>query len=561
MKKYLLSLACMALMSAQAQNIYEIERVSSNDLNGTARFVGMGGAMNALGADLSTMGGNPAAIGMYRRSDAALSFSVQSQQDAVRYGGQRPTQMSFDQAGAVYALRTSGKGLSFVNFGFNYQKSHNLKQYIGTPLLPLDGRTLTKQLSQQMYMSNPGHDDYMNYNSIISNGAENAGLIYPAFSPSGEYEGAVGYWPGESYAYERAHWGYVGEYDLNVSFNVDDRIYLGATVGIYSVRSRSNMYYEEYFDCSESVVKDMSYDISETQDLRGSGFDFKFGTIIRPIAESPFRFGLAVHTPRVLNLSQYKTLSYRTTEMVPFPIPLDPQTLKPYDSKNLATGDYDYRIITPWRVQFSAATTIGSWLALDAEYEAAMFKNSSIRYPSDNVDYYDVAPRTDKDYFVKDEVKACMRPQHTLRLGVEAHAGKVYGRLGYNLVTSAFKKDAFLNYSQPFSGDIETNRFGDVKWVDPEFRSSYNMTSTDYVNLGAVNRFSLGLGLHGKSFYADIAYVCQRQKADVYAFSDMSYGYDKKEEMFYLESTQNAQPAYTTNLVRHSVLFTLGFKF
>lgn len=69
------------------------------------------------------------------------------------------------------------------------------------------------------------------------------------------------------------------------------------------------------------------------------------------------------------------------------------------------------------------------------------------------------------------------------------------------------------------------------------------------------------MGWHGKSFYADLAYVCQRQKAELYAFSDMDYGYDEKAEMFYLKSTKNAQPAYTTNLVRHSVLFTLGFKF
>lgn len=559
MKKYLLSLACMALMSAQAQNIYEIERVSSNDLNGTARFVGMGGAMNALGADLSTMGGNPAAIGMYRRSDASLSFSVQNQQNAVRYGGQRPTQMSFDQAGAVYALRTSGQGLSFVNFGFNYQKSRNLKQYIGTPFLPLEGRTLTKQLAQQMYMANPGDDGYRNYNSIISNGAENAGLIEPVFDPDGEYQSDVLSWPGDSYGYDRAHWGYVSEYDLNVSFNMKDRFYFGATFGIYNVRSRSDLYYEEFF-VPTPEAPDMSYEIKETQDLRGSGFDFKIGTIIRPIEDSPFRFGLAVHTPRILNLSQYKTLRFRTSEMTPFPIPLDPETHNPYDG-NLSTGDYDYRIITPWRVQASVATTVGTWLALDAEYEAAMFNNSGISYPNNNVNYYNVGSRTDRDKFIKDEVKSCLRPQHTLRLGAEARINKFYARLGYNLVTSAFKKEAFLNYSQPLNGDIETNRFGDVTWVSPEFRSSYNMTSTDYVNLGAINRATLGLGWHGKSFYADLAYVCQRQKAELYAFSDMDYGYDEKAEMFYLKSTKNAQPAYTTNLVRHSVLFTLGFKF
>ena len=42
-------------LSAIAQETYENARISDNDLNGTARYVGMGGAMDALGADISTM--------------------------------------------------------------------------------------------------------------------------------------------------------------------------------------------------------------------------------------------------------------------------------------------------------------------------------------------------------------------------------------------------------------------------------------------------------------------------------------------------------------------------
>lgn len=41
-----------------AQETYEVAEVSTQDLNGTARYVGMGGAMEALGADLSTISTN-----------------------------------------------------------------------------------------------------------------------------------------------------------------------------------------------------------------------------------------------------------------------------------------------------------------------------------------------------------------------------------------------------------------------------------------------------------------------------------------------------------------------
>ena len=41
-----------------AQETYENARIMGEDLNGTARYVGMGGALEALGADISTIGTN-----------------------------------------------------------------------------------------------------------------------------------------------------------------------------------------------------------------------------------------------------------------------------------------------------------------------------------------------------------------------------------------------------------------------------------------------------------------------------------------------------------------------
>lgn len=72
-RKYLLLAALASAMTVSAQDVYEIENLTTSDLNGTARFVGMGGAMSALGADLSTMSSNPAGMALYRRSDVAVT--------------------------------------------------------------------------------------------------------------------------------------------------------------------------------------------------------------------------------------------------------------------------------------------------------------------------------------------------------------------------------------------------------------------------------------------------------------------------------------------------------
>lgn len=67
MKKISMIALLLGCMSAvMAQNQYDVVRYMDDDLNRTARFVGMGGAMSALGADISTIGTNPAGIGLFR---------------------------------------------------------------------------------------------------------------------------------------------------------------------------------------------------------------------------------------------------------------------------------------------------------------------------------------------------------------------------------------------------------------------------------------------------------------------------------------------------------------
>ena len=50
-RKYFLYAFALTVLPLQAQDIYKVEQFSGEDLNGTARGVGMGGAMNALGAE------------------------------------------------------------------------------------------------------------------------------------------------------------------------------------------------------------------------------------------------------------------------------------------------------------------------------------------------------------------------------------------------------------------------------------------------------------------------------------------------------------------------------
>ena len=64
-----IAVTCLVNDKAIAQNETDVLRFSQQIPIGTVRIIGLCGAYGALGADLSSISGNPAGIGMYRRSD------------------------------------------------------------------------------------------------------------------------------------------------------------------------------------------------------------------------------------------------------------------------------------------------------------------------------------------------------------------------------------------------------------------------------------------------------------------------------------------------------------
>ena len=67
---FALSAAAIVALTSYAQDTYLNQHITTtSDVIGSARYVGMGGAMGALGADLSSMTFNPAGMGLYRKND------------------------------------------------------------------------------------------------------------------------------------------------------------------------------------------------------------------------------------------------------------------------------------------------------------------------------------------------------------------------------------------------------------------------------------------------------------------------------------------------------------
>ena len=129
-KKYFM-LAALGLMAAPAlaQETYQDTKLAENQLTGTARYVGMGGAMEALGADISTISSNPAGIGLFHKGQISVSAGVIAQGGAdTKYSFDGMTMTldkakqshpTFDQMGIVWCP-SANRGKTYFNVGFNY---------------------------------------------------------------------------------------------------------------------------------------------------------------------------------------------------------------------------------------------------------------------------------------------------------------------------------------------------------------------------------------------------------------------------------------------------------
>ena len=556
MKKYvIIALACAISLGAGAQNVYDAATIAQNELNGTARFVGMGGAMGALGGDISTIGTNPAGIGIYRSSEAMVSFGYTSTGTESEYVGSvfetDKNRWSFDNVGAVISTKVGNlTPLRYVNFGFNYHKAKSfyrnmaMEGYMG--MADINGRQVP--LSQVRYMAQQATNNQY-YLSGVTGGEEwfDFGSDNIFDDADAGWLGALGYqgWltndgespyyylpvvPSEAYgSYYAQERGGVDQYDFNISFNINDRVYLGVTVGAYSVDYNKYSYYgESYKETGED------YGLESYKRIHGSGFNAKFGAIVRPFEYSSFRMGLAVHTPTYYNLTYTGGASLASRVLI-YDSETGQESMEKYVSDTYqalgADMEYNFQLQTPWLVNASLGYTIGTNVALGAEYEYEDYGNMKIK---------------DAGGFVKEdetnEVQLCLKAVHTLRLGAEWKVIPSFSlRAGYNY-SSALFDDLALKYLPDNS--IETD--------------------TDYANTKSLNTFTLGIGYRNSFFFADLAYKYQMQKADFYPFfnelsTEAAHEYVVNGDTY---DSQLWEPVATkvTNS-RSQVVLTLGFRF
>ena len=439
------------------------QTLGESDIIGTARFVGMGGAMTAIGGDPSAVVlNNPAGLGVYRTIEAMISFGFDidrsSQMAASGQTGTRdgviqnlyfiPTQTS-----AVFAFGREGdNGVLFNNLMISYQRIRNWN------------RTYAASLQQEPSQSiaNIMADNANQYNlpsaPTLPNMDNAAWLTYLGFQDSiidlfQESDGSYTYdicIPTDYKIGQAAiisDKGFVQQFNINYAMNVSNRFYWGLGLGIQSLSRTHTVEYAESYATSSSTSTSMSL-YSYTRQT-GIGVNGAFGFIYRP--ERYLRLGASFTTPTAMSL---RTSTYGDSQA--------------FDYERVRTNTYqqnDNAFSQPMRVSASAALQLLDRGLLSFQYDYQHH-------------------RLAKDV-------------HSLRVGLEfVPTTDFYLNAGYAYTSNFLSKDR-----QPYY----------------QFSGLTVRTDTDWANLLGRHQASVAFGYRGSYIIAQIAYQCSIERLDVYA--------------------------------------------
>ena len=520
MKKFFVLVLSAISLNTMAQDPYLNNTViNTSDLFGTSRFVSMGGAMGALGADLSVISSNPAGLGMISKNEVSLTAGASWLANNTANGMVSGTFGQFNQIGALASFKGNGKMRS-LNFSFNYQKKADYNTSIF-------GETCTAaSWADQLY--GLAGEAYDNRNFLYGNSDTYFNTLYNLAETSGLFDEPIAKLPSDPNSTLSVMRGSLNAYEFNLSTNIENRYFLGITMGLDNVDMRRGTdYWEQRTDVS-GRIHDFGY-INE-QVITGTGFNLKIGAIVRPFESSPFRVGFTVETPTWYNLKyvddQSLTTKYYWDEKQGKAI-YDPtsgqyHTHYVYDLSNSYINYLEYRITSPWKVRAQMGSTVSTCFAWGLEYEYANYSGTTVRYPSQY-------GGTNVDIDLKDVTATMLLPQHTMRAGMEFKPLSCMAlRAGYNYITSTTAPDS---YWDPF--------FADNALAYP--------TGLDYMNMSDTHIATFGIGYRYKWFYADLVYKYRHQTGKYYAF-----------DSFY---SQVPNTAVSADLTTHTVTATLGVRF
>lgn len=390
MRRFLLILSLAFSLSPLAYS-QDVQRLSERQVVGTARYVGMGGAMTAIGGDPSAALDNPAGLGLYRRNELSLTLDETIDQTAqVQYltPYYQRSRFAAPNISAIWSRGNSQRqrGIIYSNFMLSVNRLANFNRDVvvkgeGMGMLP-SLCAVTNGLAEQYLQNQPWNDSEIGWLSIL--GYE-AYLINP--TDNDQWEPALDFTEGTLTISE------VGTYDqytLSWGSNINNQWYVGLGLNIptLSYTKRTSHYETDRINSAE---------LKSLYHLSGVGVGGSIGLIYRP--SKALRVGASFQTPTVMTLSvQTEGDMYSTVAG------------QKYEVLTPASGVMNDEMTSPLRTSISVAGQIGNSGMIAVQYDYAH--------------------------------AASMEDVHTLRIGAEAQACRgLFLNAGYVYESSFMKED------------------------------------------------------------------------------------------------------------------------
>ncbi len=299
MKRYLTFIVLFACAITTAQNINDVLRYSQENLVGTARFQGMGGAFGALGGDLSALNVNPAGSAVFNNSLFTFSGTYYEMDNLSNYFGTRSgiktDDFDINQVGGVFVFKNNDNSdWKKMAIAFNYDLVQNFEDAIS-----ISGE------------SNQGIDNYfLNFAQGVPFGSillqdgefiENGYLDIGATQGFGAQQAFLGYYGGvidpedqndattvynSNSIYNNVNQnflrftnGYDGKFTMNFASQYQNNLYLGASLNFHTIHyDQVDEFRERGYDAVSAIQFTDFYNFLHTQ---GSGFSFSLGAIAK----------------------------------------------------------------------------------------------------------------------------------------------------------------------------------------------------------------------------------------------------------------------------------------
>jgi len=501
MKKVLLLFIGVLSMSViQAQNISDVLRFSSENVQGTARYRAMSGAFGALGGDLSGMSNNPAGSAIFSNSEIGVSLSHFNTNNDIGYFGTptNRTESEFDlnQAGAVFVFNNRNTDSDWKKFtvGLNIENSNSYYDRIFAA-----GINQVNSISN--YFTNYANDFNIPLNLVELQGgetvsglyqflgqnegfpAQQALLGYQAFildpvdpdNPDGTgFRNNALFTNGVDQEYTKITQGSNRKLTLNVATQYKDNLYLGLNLNSHILEYRENTFISEIGFNADSPVQEIGFE-NELY-TTGEGFSFQLGAIAKVSDE--IRLGASYQSPtwyRIRDELAQGVFAYNLTDVTdPSSEVLDevyPNVINLYE---------DYKLRTPAKVTGSFAYIFGKKGLISFDYSYKDFSNISLR-PSRNFDG------------LNENIENNLRAASTYRVGGEYRIENWSLRGGYRFEQSPYENETTVGDLEGFSLGLGYN-FGAMT-VDLAYDRSeqdrlnqlYETGLTDSAGINAIN--------------------------------------------------------------------------